>query len=260
MSTVNVRLEHENRIAILTLNRPEAANALSKELLKDLNEQLDIISQYNDLRALIITASGEKAFCAGADLKERATMNEDEVIEAVGEIGSVIRKIENIEIPTIAAINGVAFGGGLELALACDLRLANEQTKMGLTETSLAIIPGAGGTQRLARIIGISKAKYYILTAKRISAQEALNVGMVESIHSQDSLEIEAVQIALDIANNGPIGVRMAKKAIDQGFGQDLSVGLQIEKECYMQTIHTEDRLEGLKAFKEKRRPKYQGK
>ncbi|MGM8216262.1 enoyl-CoA hydratase-related protein [Bacillaceae bacterium W0354] len=258
MSTVTFKKNGEH-IGMIILNRPEAANAMSKQLLIDFHSALDEVEKQNDLRALIITAEGEKAFCAGADLKERATLTEKETIQAVGEIGKLVTRVEDMEIPTIAAINGAAFGGGLELALGCDIRIASENAKMGLTETSLGIIPGAGGTQRLPRLIGLAKAKYYILTAKRFDSFEGKEIGLIQEVTPLEDLQHKALEIANQIASNGPIGVKMAKKAIVEGMRHDLKTGLTIERKNYMYTIPTEDRLEGLKAFKEKRKPNYKG-
>src|SRR5690625_2437317 len=181
MSLVTYEQLNEH-IGIITLNRPNAANALSTSLLNQLNNVIDSINKDEELRTVVITGSGEKAFCAGADLKERKGMSEKEVIRTVQLIGQTIGRIETIAVPVIAAINGVAFGGGLELALACDLRFASNDSKIGLTETSLAIIPGAGGTQRLPRLIGISSAKRLIYTAKRMDSKEAYELGILDEV------------------------------------------------------------------------------
>ncbi|MDQ0350749.1 enoyl-CoA hydratase/carnithine racemase [Alkalibacillus filiformis] len=259
MSTVQFEMI-DDYIGKLTLNRPEAANAFSKQLMEDFNEQLDIIEQHESLRVLIITAEGEKAFCAGADLKERRTMTQDQVVETVGQIGSLVTRVANLKVPTIAAINGATFGGGLELTLGCDIRIASKNAKMGLTETSLAIIPGAGGTQRLARLIGLAKAKYYILTAKRFDSYEGEKIGLIEKVVDLSELQDEASEIANQIASNGPVGVQMAKQAIDEGLDHDIDTGLKLEREKYLNTIPTKDRLEALEAFKEKRKPIFTGK
>ncbi|QHE52336.1 enoyl-CoA hydratase [Pontibacillus sp. HMF3514] len=249
----------EETIALITLDRPEAANAFSLQLLDDLTNVVEHVNKQKDIRATIITASGEKAFCAGADLKERAGMTDDEVVQTVHKIGQTVHAVENIKSPVICAINGVAFGGGLELALACDLRVAADHAKFGLTETSLGIIPGAGGTQRLPRLIGLGKAKEMIYAAKRVNAEEAFTIGLVERVSSSQSLLDEALKLARSIASNAPVALRQAKQAINKGFHVDLETGLQIESMSYAVTIPTEDRLEGLKAFKEKRKPKYKG-
>lgn len=250
----------DNHIALLTLNRPEAANAMSRAFLEQLRERLAYIEQQHEIYCVVITGAGDKAFCAGADLKERKGMSEREVIQTVRYIGVILREIERLRVPVIAAINGAAFGGGLELALSCDLRIASTTAKLGLTETSLAIIPGAGGTQRLPRLIGIGQAKRLIYTAKPISAQEALSIGLVEQVVEPSILLHEAVSLARIIATNGPVALQQAKIAINNGIETDLMTGLTIEHLAYRETIPTEDRLEGLRAFGEKRKPDYQGK
>ncbi|MFZ3577743.1 enoyl-CoA hydratase [Virgibacillus sp. DJP39] len=249
----------DNHIALLRLNRSEAANAMSKALLDELNKYIAEIDLDSSIRCTIITGAGEKAFCAGADLKERKGMTDNQVIQAVSYIGETINNVAKLKMPVISAINGVAFGGGLELALACDIRIAVNNTKVGLTETSLAIIPGAGGTQRLTRLIGLGQAKRLIFTGKPISSEEALTVGLVEQLANQESLLNDAIEMASQIAKNGPVALRQAKSAIDQGIQTDLESGLVIEHQCYKETIPTSDRVEGLVAFKEKRKPLYKG-
>ncbi|MEB2493968.1 enoyl-CoA hydratase [Peribacillus frigoritolerans] len=257
-SLVDIRYE-EKGIALVTLNRPDAANALSTELLHSLLEGLDELKRDSNLRTVIITGAGEKAFCAGADLKERAGMNDDKVKETVKLIGDTITAVENLPVPVIAAINGSAFGGGLELALACDIRIASETAKVGLTETSLGIIPGAGGTQRLPRIVGMPTAKELIYTARRLDAKTAHALKIISHVYSPQHLLEEAKKLAKEIAVNAPLALRAAKAAINQGAETDLKTGLQIENDCYQTTLKTLDRLEGLSAFKEKRKPVYRG-
>lgn len=254
-----IDVQIKNNIALLTLNRPEAANALSIQMLDELNQALQTIDKASDVYCAIVTGAGEKAFCAGADLKERKNMTEREVIQTVRYIGETINHIEKLRIPIIAAINSAAFGGGLELALACDIRIAAAEAKLGLTETSLAIIPGAGGTQRLPRLIGLGQAKRLIYTAKPIHAEEALKLGIVEEVTEKDKLIETAMRLAETIAGNGPIALQQAKIAINQGMQTDITTGLEIEHLSYQQTIPTKDRQEGLLAFKEKRKPRYKG-
>ncbi|GAJ40020.1 enoyl-CoA hydratase [Saccharococcus caldoxylosilyticus] len=249
----------ENGIAIVTLNRPEAANALSSSLLNELSELLGDLAFRKDIRVVIVTGAGEKVFCAGADLKERAGMNETEVRKTVALIRETINQVEQLPQPVIAVLNGSAFGGGLELALACDIRVAVDTAQLGLTETSLGIIPGAGGTQRLPRLIGKGKAKELIFTAKRITAQEAAQIGLVEYVVPRAQLMEKALEIAGQIAANAPIAVRQAKLAVNRGLDVDLATGLRLEQMAYEVTIPTKDRLEGLQAFKEKRKPVYKG-
>ncbi|XP_077886799.1 methylglutaconyl-CoA hydratase, mitochondrial isoform X3 [Ictidomys tridecemlineatus] len=199
----------------------------------------------------------------GADLKERAKMHASEVGPFVSKIRAVINDIANLPVPTIAAIDGLALGGGLELALACDIRVAASSAKMGLVETKLAIIPGGGGTQRLPRAIGMSLAKELIFSARVLDGQEAKAVGLISHVLEQNQEGDAAYRKALDLAREflpqGPVAMRVAKLAINQGMEVDLVTGLAIEEACYAQTIPTKDRLEGLLAFKEKRPPRYKG-
>jgi methylglutaconyl-CoA hydratase len=254
-----VNIQEQDGIVTLTLNRPDSANALSLALLYDLHDALYQVKFRPDVRVVIVTGAGNKAFCAGADLKERKGMDDTQVRRTVSLIRGVVEDLADLPMPTIAAINGVAFGGGTELALAADLRIASKTAKLGLTETSLAIIPGAGGTQRLPRLIGLAKAKELIYTARRIDADEALSFGLVNQVVDAEDLLSAAYQLAAEIAANGPVAVRQAKFAIDQGFGVDLHTGLAIEQKAYEVVIPTDDRLEGLAAFAEKRKPNYIG-
>lgn len=249
----------EVKIAKITLTRPNAANALSIQMVEELQNILNEIKYDSTIRCVIITGQGNKSFCAGADLKERSSMNEKEVKQTVHSIRQIINNVESLPLPVIAAINGAALGGGTELALACDLRIASENAILGLTETSLGIIPGAGGTQRLPRLIGKGRAKELIYTARKITAHEALQIGLVEFVTKSDTLEEEAIQLAKQIVQNAPIAVSQAKYAIDKGIEVDLHTGLAIEQNAYEVTIPTKDRQEGLQAFKEKRVPNYQG-
>ncbi|WP_432806599.1 enoyl-CoA hydratase [Mesobacillus maritimus] len=255
-----VKLEkRSDGVAIVTLNRPEAANALSKKMLIDFQSILAELKLDNEVRVVILTGAGDKAFCAGADLKERRGMTDTEAIQTVRLIGATITEVEALPQPVIAAINGVAFGGGLELALACDLRVGANEAKVGLTETSLAIIPGAGGTQRLPRLIGPGKAKELIYTAQRLTAEEAETIGILEYAVPWAQLMDKAVKLAKAMAKNGPLALVQAKKAINKGLEVDLATGLKIEELAYDVLIPTEDRIEGLTAFAEKRPPEYKG-
>lgn len=249
----------KNEIVIITLNRPEAANSLSLKMLEELEDAI-LSYKYNRLvRCVIITGTGEKAFCSGADLKERAGMDMNQVRKTVAMIRGMMNELELLPQPVIAAVNGVAFGGGTELALACDIRVASETATFGLTETSLGIIPGAGGTQRLPRLIGKGKAKELIFTARKIDAIEAKEIGLVEYVVSPESVLNKALDIANQIVRNAPIAITQAKFAIDNGIEVDLNTGLSIEQSAYEITIPTKDRLEGLLAFREKRAPNFVG-
>ena len=251
--------EEKNQAIIMTLNRPEVMNSFNFELLYAVRDQIETLYYRTDIRALIITGKDDKAFCAGADLKERATLSQDEVKKFILTIRNLMSTIQNIPIPIIAAVNGVALKGGTELALASDIRIASENATMGLTETRLAIIPGGGGTQRLPRIVGVAKAKELIFTGRRVDAKEALEIGLVNKVTTQENLIPECLKMTDMIAQTGPIAVEMAKYAIDRGIETDLVTGLAIESNAYRVTIPTEDRIEGLMAFREKRKPQYKG-
>ncbi|XP_063083314.1 methylglutaconyl-CoA hydratase, mitochondrial isoform X1 [Cavia porcellus] len=258
------QLEEENRgILVLGINRAYAKNSLSKNLVKTLSKTVDALKSDKKVRTIIIRSEVPGIFCAGADLKERAKMHPSEVGPFVSKIRAVINDIANLPVPTIAAIDGLALGGGLELALACDIRVAASSAKMGLVETKLAIIPGGGGTQRLPRAIGMSLAKELIFSARVLDGQEAKAVGLVSHVLEQNPEGDAAYRKALDLAREflpqGPVAMRVAKLAINQGMEVDLVTGLAIEEACYAQTIPTKDRLEGLLAFKEKRTPRYKG-
>jgi len=259
MSEQVLLIEHRPPFLILTLNRPAVRNALNFKLLQELERAIDEAPSLEGLRVLLITGGGDKAFCAGADLKERLTMSETEVRSFLSAIRRVLIKIEELPMPVIAAINGSALGGGTELALACDLRVAAADATLGLTETRFAIIPGAGGTQRLPRLIGIPLAKELIYTGRQLSAQEALAKGLVNRIAARDKLVAVSLELAAEIAKAGPIAVAQAKFAINKGQEVELHTGLAIEASAYETCIPTEDRIEGLKAFKEKRQPVYKG-
>ncbi len=251
--------EEENGIVTLTLNRPEVMNSFNFQLLHALREQIEDVRFKRDLRVIIITGAGEKAFCSGADLKERATLSPDQVKEFIFTIRNLFTSIEQLNKAVIGAVNGIALGGGTELALACDIRMASTTASMGLTETRLAIIPGAGGTQRLPRLVGRGKAKELIFTGKRIGAEEALDIGLVNQICEPGDLLDECKKMAAMICETGPIAIEQAKYAINYGIEADLHTGLALESNAYWVTIPTEDRLEGLAAFREKRKPVYKG-
>ncbi|WP_124727723.1 enoyl-CoA hydratase [Staphylospora marina] len=254
-----IRVEKQDGIKILTLNRPEMYNALNLELLLELKSIAEETVHDRETRVVIITGEGEKAFCSGADLKERRTFTEDQVRRYIHTIRETFTLVERIPMPVIAAINGVAFGGGTELALACDIRIADETASMGLTETSLGIIPGAGGTQRLPRLIGKAKAKELIFTAARIPASEAYQIGLVNRVVPKGTALEESIRMAERIKENAPLALKQAKFAIDRGMETDLDTGLLLETRSYETLIPTKDRLEGLAAFKEKRKPRYTG-
>jgi enoyl-CoA hydratase/carnithine racemase len=251
--------EEKNGVCVLTLNRPEVMNSLNFDLLHAMKKQVDAIRFRRDIRVVIVTGAGQKAFCSGADLKERATLKPDQVREYIFTIRNLFADIELLNKPVIAAVNGVALGGGTELALASDIRLVSTSATMGLTETRLAIIPGAGGTQRLPRLVGKGKAKELIFTGRRIGAEEALSIGLANHICKPEDLLSEARKLAALICETGPIAIEQAKYAINYGLESDLNTGMAIESNAYWVCIPTKDRLEGLTAFREKRKPVYTG-
>ncbi|NEZ42820.1 enoyl-CoA hydratase [Paenibacillus alvei] len=248
-----------NGIVLITLNRPEAANSLSIKMLEQLRDAAAACKLDRTVRCIVITGTGEKAFCAGADLKERAGMDMNQVRRTVSFIRETINEVEALPQPVIAAMNGAAVGGGMEVALACDIRIASTTATFALAETSLGIIPGAGGTQRLPRLIGKGRAKELIFTARKIDAEEARNIGLVEAVSPPEFLLDKALEMAGRIVRNAPIAVTQAKFAIDKGMEVELNTGLAIEQHAYEATIPTKDRLEGLQAFKEKRPPIFKG-
>jgi enoyl-CoA hydratase/carnithine racemase len=261
---MEITVERRGAAAWLTLARPGAMNALSRGLVADLGAAVRALraDAAAPPRALVITGAGDRAFCAGADLKERRGMSLDDTRAFLSLLNATLSELAAFPAPVIAAINGVAFGGGLELALACDLRVAAAGAEMGLLETRLGIIPGAGGTQRLARIAGVAAAKELILTGRRISAARACELGVVTQVAEAGKL-VEAVDaLVAEIAACGPLAVAQAKHAIDSGWGAaalPLPEGLALERACYEIVLGSEDRVEGLAAFAEKRPPAYRG-
>lgn len=255
-----IRLKNDSFIAEIVLNNPPV-NALGSETVIELFEATEQISDWiksRQTRVVILRSEG-KHFCAGADLKERLKLNDSEVSVAVKKIRKAVDGIWNIRVPVLALIHGVALGGGMELALAADIRLAADDSKMGLKEVSLAIMPGAGGTQRLPRIVGMGKALEWITTAKDISPEEGLKSGLLNEIMPANNLLERGLELAKSIASNGPIGVQSAKKAVRDGFDRKYEDAMEIEWSEYLKTVPTQDRLEGLNAFKDGRIPKYEG-
>lgn len=265
MSDVILQEKLGSGIILVTLNRPKEMNCMNFDMIEKLGKIVKELNFDTSLRVIIITGApppeGKKpSFSAGADLAERRTLTDDQVRRFIATVRETMITVENAKAPVIAAINGYAFGGGMELALACDLRIVSSDVLMGLTETSLAIIPGGGGTQRLARIVGISKAKELIYTARRIDANTALQIGLVNKAVEPSKLMEAAMSLATEIANNGPIAIQQAKFAINYGMECSIGVALPLESKAYEITIPTKDRLEALAAFAEKRKPLFEGK
>jgi enoyl-CoA hydratase len=251
--------EKENGIGIITLNRPKAFNALNDELVKELGLLVDEIAADATVKAVIVTG-GSKVFAAGGDINYM--LNADPLIaEAfIGKCHEAMDKLENLDKPVIAAIAGMALGGGCELALACDIRIASEEAIFGQPEINLGIMPGAGGTQRLAKIVGMGWAKQLIYTGDNVKAAEALQIGLVTKVVSGEALMDEAKKLAGKLASKGTIAMRMAKKCINYGMSVDLKSGLLFEQKIWAFLFSTEDQKEGMKAFVEKRKPQFKDK
>lgn len=253
-----ISITTENGIKTITLERSEKSNAINRSLLDELNTAFKNRSQ-NEVHCIVLTGSGGKVFCAGADLEERQDMSYIEIISFLDKFRETLKYIEEQELPVIALMNGSAFGGGLELALACDIRLGREDSLVGLTETKLGIIPGAGGTQRLSRLIGISKTKDLIFRAVRITGIEAFQYGILNKVFSQDSFTEDSKKYIEQIMSSAPLALRYSKRAIDAGFELTIEEGLDVERGEYLKTLETKDRVEALNAFKEKRIPIFKG-
>lgn len=251
-----ILLNKDENIGILTINRPKALNALNSEVLDELNKAIDQVIKDDNIHILIITGEG-KAFVAGADIGQMKDMDVFEAREFAKKGLSIFRKIELMEKPVIAAVNGYALGGGCELAMACDIRIASDKAKFGQPEVGLGITPGFGGTQRLARIVGIPKAKELIFTGETINAEEALRIGLVNKVVAAESLMEEALTMARKIASKGQLAVRYSKVAINRGIETDIETGLAMERELFGLCFATEDQKEGMGAFLEKRSPNF---
>jgi enoyl-CoA hydratase/carnithine racemase len=256
-----IRVDQRGTVVIWTLDRPDRMNALSRDALLALGRLAREAITNASIKAIVITGAGEKAFCAGADLKERQGFTENDVRVQVDLYRSELGPLDRSPKPVIAAINGVAFGGGLELALIADLRVCAAHAKLGLPETTLGIIPGAGGTQRLPRVVGEARAKEIILLGRPLTAEEALAWGLVNRVcPAGKNLIDDVVEWIAPIANGAPIAQAAALEAIDRSFDVPLELGLELEKVSYDKTLVSEDRKEALAAFAEKRKPSFRGK
>ncbi|HIZ10832.1 MAG TPA: enoyl-CoA hydratase/isomerase family protein [Candidatus Eubacterium faecavium] len=250
-----INYEVDGAVAVLTINRPKALNALNSAVLDELSETIDSID-LNEVRALIVTGAGEKSFVAGADIGEMSTLTKAEG-EAFGKKGNdVFRKLETLPIPVIAAVNGFALGGGCEISLACDIRICSENAVFGQPEVGLGITPGFGGTQRLARTVGVGMAKQLIYTARNIKAPEALRIGLVNAVYPIEELMGAAKKMASIIASNAPIAVRNCKKAINDGLQTDIDSGIEIEEKLFGDCFETEDQRYGMAFFLDRNKDK----
>jgi len=255
-----VIIERDGEVGILTINRPKALNALNREVLVDLRKAIEELRDDDTVKVIIITGAGEKSFVAGADIGTMQPFGVQEARDWARLGQSVLTEIENLEKPVIAAVNGFALGGGCELALACDIRIASDQAKLGQPEVGLGILPGYGGTQRLPRLVGKGTAKRLIFTGEMIGAEEAREIGLVDMVVGADELMEAALKMARTIASKGQVAVRLAKIAINRGCDMDLASGIAYEAEVFAECFATEDQKEGMKAFLEKRKPRFTGK
>jgi enoyl-CoA hydratase len=252
--------EPQPHTLLVTLNRPEAANAMNTQMGLDLLDLFDgLAAAPRAHRVVVLTGSGSRVFCAGGDLKERNGMTDAQWQDQHLIFERAIRTVINCPVPVIAAVNGAAFAGGLEIALCCDFIYAAEHARFALTEVTLGIMPGAGGTQTLPRAVGARRAKEILLTGRPFSAEQAYDWGMVNRICKADALLSDALETAAAIAANAPISVRQIKHTVNQGLGVDLVTGMMFEIEAYNRMVPTEDRREGIAAFNEKRKPNFQG-
>jgi methylglutaconyl-CoA hydratase len=260
MADFPIRVDQRGFVVIWTLDRPDRANALSRDALVAFGSLAREAATNASIRTVVIAGSGERAFCAGADLRERQTMSQDDVRKQIDLYRSELGAIDRCPKPIVAAINGVALGGGLELALCCDLRVAASHAELGFPETSLGVIPGAGGTQRLPRAVGEGRAKEMILLGRRLTAHEALAWGLIHRITPPGTTVVDdAIEWIRPIAEGAPIAQAAALEAIDRSYGVTLDVGLELEKNSYDKTLATNDRREALLAFAEKRKPRFEG-
>ncbi|MCX6986386.1 MAG: enoyl-CoA hydratase-related protein [Lentisphaerae bacterium] len=260
MNYKNLIIEITDHIALMKIHRPECLNALNDELVTELDSATDELTFNKEVRALIITGSGEKAFVAGGDIKEMLNKESAEALSFARRGQTVLEKLSSTPIPIVAAVNGFALGGGLELALACDFIYASTKAKLGLPETTLGIIPGFGGTQNLFRLVGVQKASELIFTGKMLTATEAKEWGIVNAVFSPEELMPKTLEMMRAMIKNGPLAVAAAKDALRNGFNMSKSEGLKYESALFANLFYTQDREEGMRAFAEKRKAEFRGK
>ncbi|MHC1759816.1 MAG: short-chain-enoyl-CoA hydratase [Negativicutes bacterium] len=260
MNFANLLYENQDGVALITMNRPKALNALNRETLEELNQLADILAKDSSVQVVILTGSGEKAFVAGADIAQMQSMSAMEG-RNFGKLGqAVFNKLENLPQPVIAAINGFALGGGCELAMACDIRIASEKAKFGQPEVTLGITPGFAGTQRLPRLVGKGRAKQLLYTADVIDAQEAYRIGLVNVVAPAEELMTTARAMAQKIQSRAAVAVQLCKAAVNEGLDTDLKTGTAYEAEVFGLCFATADQKEGMAAFTEKRKAQFTGK
>lgn len=249
----------DENIAVITINRPKFLNALNTEVLREISEVVDIIDAGSSIRAVVLTGAGEKAFVAGADISEMQNKNVLDAREFSSLGNKTFSKLENLKVPVIAAVNGYALGGGCELAMACDIRIAGHKAKFGQPEITLGIMPGFGGSQRLARLTGIGIAKEILFTGEMINAERAYEIGLVNRIVDSSEVLTEAIKMAQKIVANSPLGVCFTKKAVNEGANLDIKRAVSLEAELFGSLFSTKDQKEGMSAFLEKRQVTFKG-
>jgi enoyl-CoA hydratase/carnithine racemase len=254
-----LRIEDRGAARIVTIDGEQRMNVLSRALVAELGAEAERAAADPAVRAVVVTGAGTRAFCAGANLKERQGWTDEDVRRWLVELHEGLRAIERCPKPWIAAVNGLALGGGCELALACDLRVVDPAAQLGLTEVKIGVIPGGGGTVRLARVIGLGRARDLILTARRVPADEALQLGLANRVSGTGDSVVAALKLAEEIAANAPVAVAAAKASIEETWDLALDAALERERQQYEKALLSEDRLEGLKAFAEKRAPRWRG-
>jgi len=260
MAYENILVETNQGITTITFNRPKALNALNSALLEEFSQALDMVASDEDIRVLVLTGAGEKSFVAGADITQLAQLDALSSKVFIHKGLSIINKLTDLPIPVIAAVNGFALGGGLEIAMACDFIYASENASFGQPEIKLGLIPGYGGTQRLPRIIGAAQAKELLFTGKMLKAQAALELGIINTIVSPEELMDKVNAVALEMASMGKVALRAIKQTVNFGLNADLATGLRIETDAFAITMASEDAKEGTSAFLEKRKPNFSGK
>jgi len=253
-------VDQSNFVTTLTLNRPKAANAMGSELMQQFSEALTKLEVCQETRCVILNSSSNKIFSAGADLKERAKMTIGEAELCVSHLRSTLQRLANLPMPIVAVVEGVAVGGGMELVVAADIIISSQSATFGLPETSLGIVPGAGGTQRIPRLVGSARALELMFTARKFNGEEAYKFGIVQHLVEDGLAHEKAMELAKNICQNAPIAIRAAKEAVKRGLlAPTLDDAMEVERECYSRTLLTKDRLEGLAAFREGRKPNYKG-
>lgn len=255
----NLKVEIKEKVCVVTINRPKALNALNNDTLKELSQVVDAIEENEEILGVIITGEG-KAFVAGADIRQMQDYKSEEGRKYAGYAQGIFDKIEGLEKPVIAAVNGYALGGGCELAMSCDIRIASERAIFGQPEVNLGVIPCFGGTQRLSRLVGTGIAKELIFTGRQVKAEEAKAIGLVNKVVAGENLLEEAMNMMAEITAKAPIAIRYAKVVINKGVDMDLKNALELEKDIAGLTFATEDKQEGMNAFLEKRKPEFKNK